>query len=163
MGRKKSKKSVKAVDSAQVLFVCGIGMIAIIVGVFLLGLVQSYLTPSIEVGKPEVVKVVKTEAGNSYELEVLIKNPEKKSAKAELVVELGFDTYRMRHAHGTKSNFYRFFQVLKEVHADVQLPAGSEQKLQYKLDLEQDVYMKFELNSETTIYPYVVTKKVTWL
>lgn len=162
MAKKKNKKSGKSVNGTQVLFVCGVGMISMLAGLILFGVVQSYLAPEAEIEKPEVIKIIQSEAGNLYEVEFLIKNVEKKSVKVELLIKLGFDVYRMRHAHGPKANFYRFFQMLKEMNAGVVLPAGSEQKLQYKLELGPDVYKKFELNSETKIYPRVKAEKVTW-
>jgi len=152
-------KRKKSVDSAQILFVCVVGTIGIFAGLILFGVIQSYFTPKVTIGKTEIINVVKSDISDTYEVIVSIKNHEKKSIKANLITKVGFDVYRTRHTTSPKPSFYRFFQVLKESEDEIRLSGGNEQEFRIILKVEHATYKNFEIKPDTKIYARTAIEK----
>lgn len=156
MGRKKNA------SMDNVLMVCGIGMISLFLGVILWGIVDSFLTPDVTVGKPVIANVSETVEGKTYEVIFDVKNDEKKSVKAEFTVKLGFDVYRTRHSSSPKRSLYRAFQSVQETSKIVILPPNVKQEVPLKMEIAQGVLGKFQVTPETEIYPRVTVEKTSW-
>lgn len=146
----------------NILMVCGVGMVCLFAGVILWGIIDSFLTPDVTIGKPVITNVIETADGKAYEMVVEVKNDEKRSVEAEFEIKLGFDVYRKRHSSSPKRSLYRVFQALHETTKAIILTPNGKQEVPIKIEIGRDIYEKFQITPETKIYPRGTVKKTSW-
>jgi hypothetical protein len=153
----------KSADMNQILMACAIGMISLIVGLIIFGIIGSYMTPDVTIGKAKIENITKTEVGDRYDVTVSLKNNEKKSVKVELKTAIGFDVYRKRRSTSPKPTLYRVFNALNESSQHVDLAPEGESDIRTTVEVGREIYERFEINQESKIYPRVTAEKVSWV
>lgn len=152
----------KSANMENILMVCGIGMVSLFAGVILWGIIDSFLTPDVTLGKPVITNVIEIAEGKAYEMVFEVKNDEKRSVKAEFKIKLGFDVYRKRHSSSPKRSLYRVFQALHETTKAVILTPNGKQEVPIKIEIGRDIYEKFQITPDTKIYPRATVEKTSW-
>lgn len=164
MGRKKNKKSGKVVQSAEVLFFCGVGMVSLVVGFILWAIVLSFITPDIVIGDAVIEKVDKQEKIDRYHVGFPVKNNENKNVKISLKTEVGVIIYKTRRVGGMspKPGTYRVLQPFGETSNEFMLEPAFHKSLKTVIEVDHAKYAGLEMTEKTEIQPRVTIKKASY-
>lgn len=164
MGRKKNKKSGKRVDSPQVLFVCGIGMVSLIAGFILWAIIASFFVPDVELGDPKIAKIEKQENLDRYQVIIPVKNKERKDVKISIKTEVGPIVYKPRQGGGmsVKAGFYKTLQCMGETSSEFLLSPSFDENLETVVEVKREKYAEFQVTEKMPIEPLVTIEKTSY-